>query len=83
MLPRPFTAAMMASAMPAASAGKGVGDNASPQLSWIKNRKDLASLPAKLDAINTAIDQTKFANVFVDRVYTLREHVEFVRLSLK
>jgi hypothetical protein len=45
----------------------------------IKVKKDLAVLAVKIDAINAAIDNTKFAQVFVDRVYTLREHVAFVK----
>jgi TRAP transporter TAXI family solute receptor len=49
----------------------------------IKAKKDVTSLPAKLEAINDAIDHTKFAKVFVDRVYTLRQHIDFVRHSLK
>jgi hypothetical protein len=48
----------------------------------IKAKRDLAVLPAKLDAINTTIDETKFAKIFTDRVYTLRQHVEFVRHSI-
>jgi TRAP transporter TAXI family solute receptor len=49
----------------------------------IKAKRDLSALPAKIDAIHAAIDKTKFAKVFVDRVYTLRQHVDFVRHSLK
>jgi TRAP transporter TAXI family solute receptor len=48
----------------------------------IKAKRDLAALPAKLDTINTTIDETKFAKIFTDRVYTLRQHVEFVRHSI-
>jgi hypothetical protein len=48
----------------------------------IKAKRDLAMLPAKLDLINATIDQTKFAKIFTDRVYTLRQHVEFVRHSV-
>jgi TRAP transporter TAXI family solute receptor len=49
----------------------------------IKANKDMDTVISKLEAIHTAIDQTKFAKVFVDRVYTLRQHVDFVRHSLK
>ncbi len=48
----------------------------------IKAKRDLTTLAAKLDAINTTIDETKFAKIFTDRVYTLRQHVEFVRHSI-
>jgi TRAP transporter TAXI family solute receptor len=49
----------------------------------IKSQRNLNDLPAKIDAIHAAIDKTKFAKVFVDRVYTLRQHVDFVRHRLK
>jgi TRAP transporter TAXI family solute receptor len=48
----------------------------------IKAKKDLAVLPAKIEAINESIEKTKFAKVFVDRVYTLRQHVQFVQHSI-
>ena len=33
--------------------------------------------------MSAAIDNTKFAKAFADRVYTLREHVVFVQHSIK
>jgi TRAP transporter TAXI family solute receptor len=41
------------------------------------------SIDDKLLKMEMLIDQTKFAKIFTDRVYTLRQHVEFVRHSIK
>jgi hypothetical protein len=49
----------------------------------IKAGRNLAAIPAKIEAINATIDSTPFAKVFIDRVYTLREHVFFVKTTLK
>jgi TRAP transporter TAXI family solute receptor len=37
------------------------------------------TLSARIEALTATIHKTKFANVFADRVYTLREHVAFVQ----
>jgi TRAP transporter TAXI family solute receptor len=49
----------------------------------IKAGKESSAISDKLAAMSAAIDETKFAKAFADRVYTLREHVVFVQHSLK
>ncbi|MEY4295751.1 MAG: hypothetical protein RLY82_1439, partial [Pseudomonadota bacterium] len=45
----------------------------------IKSKGTSAAIDEKLIKMQSLIDSTKFAKVFTDRVYTLRQHVEFVR----
>ncbi|MET0543122.1 MAG: TAXI family TRAP transporter solute-binding subunit [Variovorax sp.] len=44
--------------------------------------RQLAEAHARLDRIESDIVQTKFPHDFVDRVYILREHVDYVRAKL-
>jgi hypothetical protein len=48
----------------------------------IKSKGGSASIDDKLAKMEALIDTTKFAKLFTDRVYTLRQHVEFVRQSI-
>lgn len=45
----------------------------------LKAHHDLDSIKDRLFQMQTMIDHTKFAKIFSDRVYTLRQHVDFVR----
>jgi TRAP transporter TAXI family solute receptor len=47
------------------------------------NQEEINAARAKLDHIDTAITSSKFTLEFADRVYTLRQHVEFVRGQLQ
>jgi len=48
----------------------------------VKTKHDRVAIQEKLSIMEATIDRTKFAKIFSDRVYTLRQHVEFVRRSL-
>jgi hypothetical protein len=48
----------------------------------LKAHHDLDSIKDRLFQMQTMIDHTKFAKIFSDRVYTLRQHVDFVSNSL-
>ncbi len=48
----------------------------------LKAKHDLDLIQNKLAHIDSLIEKTKFAEEFTDRVYTLRQHVQFVRSSL-
>jgi TRAP transporter TAXI family solute receptor len=48
----------------------------------IKSNQDKDAITIKLTAIDGNIKKAKFAKVFADRVYTLRQHVDFVRDNL-
>jgi TRAP transporter TAXI family solute receptor len=47
------------------------------------NQMEINAARQKLDQIDTAITDTKFTLEFADRVYTLRQHVDFVRAQLQ
>ncbi len=47
------------------------------------NQQEINQARAQLDQIEQRISSTKFTLEFADRVYTLRQHVEFVRNQLK
>jgi TRAP transporter TAXI family solute receptor len=47
------------------------------------NQEEINAARAKLDHIDTAITSSKFTLEFADRVYTLRQHVDFVRGQLQ
>lgn len=49
----------------------------------IKSMGFSSAINDKLLKMEALIDSTKFAKIFTDRVYTLRQHVEFVRHSRK
>jgi TRAP transporter TAXI family solute receptor len=45
--------------------------------------QEIQTARAELDEIEDKISKTKFTLEFTDRVYTLRQHVDFVRVQLK